>query len=136
MSEEGKKKLKDLAAAVRAKAAQSDEARHKKGLLLIELLARELAAPDGLPELKVWRDAPSKFRLTRGKRNADVAVEWQREIGAAVMTCERPGEPKRMWRYIHDEPTDSWKRMEGEGEIWNDIADTLAEYMYPEGKQK
>jgi hypothetical protein len=134
MSEEGKKKLKDLAAAVRAKAIVSDEARHKKGLLVVELLARELTLPDGMPELKLWRDAASKFRLQRGKKNADITVEWQREIGAVAMTCEKPGEPKRMWRYILDETSDTWKRMEGEGELWSDLADSLADYMYPEGK--
>jgi hypothetical protein len=135
MSEQGKQKIKDLAAAVRAKVQQSDEARHKKGLLLVEMMARELAAPDGLPELKVARDAPSKLRLTRPKRTGEIALEWQREIGAAVLTSERQGEPKRMWRYIHDETGDVWRRMEGEGEIWDDVADTLAEVLYPDGKK-
>jgi hypothetical protein len=64
MSEEGRKKLKDLAQAIREKTARSDEARHKKGLLLIELMARER----GL--------APSTVRAAA----SDIALMAQRDV--------------------------------------------------------
>lgn len=134
MSEDGRKRLKELAQNIRAKAAQSDEGRHKKGLLLVEMMARDVTGEDGMPGIKLWRDAPSKFRLTRGNRNAEITLEWQREIGAAVMTCTKQNEPKKVARYILDDAAEVWRRMEGEGEIYDDLAGALVEYLYPEGK--
>ena len=135
MSESGRKKLQDLAKAVREKTAPSGEPLlNRKGLLMIELLARDLAAPDGMPGLKLWRDAPSKFHLTRGDRNADISVEWQREIGAAVMTCQKHGEPRVLTRYVYDEPQDRWRRMDGDVELYDDVVAALTEYLYPEAK--
>ena len=135
MSEEGRKRLKDLANKVREREKVTDEGRHKRGLLIVELLARDLTGDDGMPGLKLWRDAPSKFRLERAKRNAEIAFEWQRDIGAAVMTCQKHGEPKRVTRYIHDESKDEWRRMEGEGgELYADVEAALVEYLYPEMK--
>jgi hypothetical protein len=136
MSEEGRKRLKDLAQNLRARDKITDEGRHKKGLLMIELMARDLTGEDGMPGLKLWRDAPSRFRLQRGTRNADITLEWQREIGAAVMTCQKHGEAKKLSRYIVDEATDAWRRMEGEGgELYADMEEALVEYLYPEAKQ-
>jgi hypothetical protein len=136
MSEEGRKRLKDLAQNLRARDKITDEARHKKGLLMIEMMARDLTGDEGMPGIKLWRDAPSKFRLQRGTRNAEIMLEWQREIGAAVMTCQKHGEPKVVTRYILDEAVDKWNRMEGEGgELYADIEEALVEYLYPEGKR-
>jgi hypothetical protein len=136
MSEEGRKRLKDLAQNLRAREKITDEARHKKGLLMIEMMARDLTGDEGMPGIKLWRDAPSKFRLHRGTRNAEISLEWQREIGAAVMTSTKHGEPKKMTRYILDEPADVWRRMEGEGgELYADIEEALVEYLYPEAKR-
>jgi len=95
MSEEGRKRLKDLAQNLRAREKITDEGRHKKGLLMVELMARDLTGDDGMPELKLLRDAPSKFRLVRGKRNAEITLEWQRDIGAGVMTCQKNAEAKK-----------------------------------------
>lgn len=135
MSDEGRKRFKNLAERVRAKVVESDEARHKKGLLLIELMARDLKTESGLPDLVLSRDAPSKFRLNRARRNGEISLEWQRDIGAAVMTAQRPGEPRTMARYILDETTDVWRRMEGEGEIYEDMETILIDCLYQEGKQ-
>ena len=89
-----------------------------------------------MPGLKLWRDAPSKFRMQRGNRNAEISVEWQREIGAGVMSCQKFGEPKKVTRYILDEAADLWRRMEGEGgELYADVEEALVEFLYPEAKQ-
>src|SRR6185369_12719320 len=57
MSEDGKKKLKDLAKQVREKTAVSGStALHEKGLAIVEELAKELMGPDGMPGLKLYRD--------------------------------------------------------------------------------
>jgi hypothetical protein len=134
-SDAGRKRLQDLAKVVREKvAASGDTVLHRKGLVLVEMLARDLSAPDGMPGLKLFRDAPSKFHVVRGERNAEIGVEWQRDIGAAVMTAQKFGEPKKMVRYVYDEPGDRWRRMEGEGEIYDDLVSALVEYLYPEGK--
>jgi hypothetical protein len=135
MSDEGRKRLKDLANKIREREKVTDEGRHKRGLLIVELLARDLTGDDGMPGLKLWRDAPSKFRLERAKRNAEIMFEWQRDIGAAVMTCQKHGEAKHISRYIHDESADAWRRMEGEGgELYADLEAALVEYLYPEMK--
>jgi hypothetical protein len=135
MSDEGRKRLKNLAQKIRDREKITDEGRHKRGLLMIEMMARDLTGDDGMPGLKLWRDAPSKFRLERGQRNAEIMLEWQRDIGAAVMTCQKHGEAKRITRYIHEETADHWRRMEGDGELYADIEQALVEYLYPEMNQ-
>src|SRR5687767_2015308 len=111
MSEDGKKRLKDLAKQVREKAtaAAGVNALHEKGLAIVEELATELAAPDGMPGLKLYRDGSQKFRLQRSPRNAEISVEWQREIGALCVTTEQHGEPKKLVRYVWDEAASKWR---------------------------
>ncbi len=139
MSESGKKRLQELASLVREKvAASGDNVLHKKGLLQIELLARDLQGPEGMPGLRLTRDAPSKFRLARPNRNATITMEWQRDIGCIVMTCEKFDEPKTSHRYVYDEPKDLWRDMDATGEdkeLYDELVDQLAEYLYPEGKK-
>lgn len=135
MSEDGKKRLKDLAAQVRAKTATTGApALHQRGLDLVDELAKELTGPDGMPGLKLYRDAPGKFRLQRSPRNAEITVEWQREIGALALTCEKHGEPKTMVRYVWDEAEKKWRKLDGGGEIFADVTTALVEYLYPEAK--
>jgi hypothetical protein len=134
MTEAGKNKIKALAERIRQKQQVTDEQRNRKGLLLIELVARELSQEGGVPELRVTRDAVSKLHVNRGEKVGEIALEWQRPIGATVMTFERPGVPRRTWKYILDEPADVWRRMEGEGELWEDLASGLEEYLYPDHK--
>jgi hypothetical protein len=135
MSEEGKKRLKDLAASVRAKVNPTGApVLQQKGLELVEELAKELGAPDGMPGLKVWRDGPAKFRLTRSSRNAEIAVEWQKDIAALAVTCEKHGEPKQLTRYVWDESLKKWRKLDGGGDVWEDVTAALVEYLYPEGK--
>jgi hypothetical protein len=68
MSEDGKKRLKDLASRVREKVKpQGAPALDARGLALVEELAKELGAPDGMPGLKLARDA-------RGRDHARVAA--------------------------------------------------------------
>jgi hypothetical protein len=137
MSESGRKRLQELAKAIRDKATAADHtALNRKGLVMIELLARDLSAGgDAVPPgLEVHRDAPSKLHLTRGERNARIAVEWQRDIGAAVMTWEKLGEPTAMRRYVYEEPKDRWRRMDGEDELYDDLVSQMIETLYPEAK--
>ena len=140
MSEEGKKKLRDLAAAVRGKVAPTGEnALHQRGLDLVEALAQEVSGPDGMPGLRVWRDSPSKFRLERPNRNATITVEWDRRIGALELTREKHGEPRTLVRYVYDDAggtkaEGSWRKMEGGGEIYEDLAAALVEALYPEAQ--
>jgi hypothetical protein len=133
--ERGRKMFQDLAKKVREKVAPAGEPLlNRKGLLAVELLARDLGAPDGMPGLQVWRDRPSKFRLTRAPRNAEIAVDWQRDIGALVVTGEKDGGPKKLVRYVFDEAEDRWRRMDGGGELYEDMTLILVEYLYPEGR--
>lgn len=133
--EQGRKLLKDLAKTVQEKVAPTGETKvHRRGLLTVELMARDLLGPDGMPGLQLWRDAPSKFRLQRPHKNAQIIVEWQRPISAMVVTCERYGELSKMTRYLYDEAADAFHRLEGVGELYEDIAVALVEYLYPEGR--
>ena len=39
-----------------------------------------------------------------------------------------------MVRYIFDEAQTKWRRLDGGGEVWEDLTGTLVEYLYPEAK--
>ena len=136
MSEEGKKLFRDLAKQVREKVQPSGEPLlHKRGLDTLEQLATDLADPEGMPGLKVRRDLPTKFRLERPPRNAEIAVEWQRQIGAMVVTMEKHGEPRTVVRYVFDDAANHWRPMDGAGELYKDIAAALVQYLYPEARK-
>lgn len=135
MSEEGKRRLKDLARQVREKVATTGApVLQQQGLDLVAELAAELLGPDGLPGLKVLRDGPSKFRVQRSQRNAELTVEWERDIGALGLTCQRHGEPKTFVRYVWDQTETKWRKLDGGGEIYEDVTAALVEYLYPEMK--
>jgi hypothetical protein len=136
MSEEGKKKLKDLAGRVREKLDTSGKALlDARGLALIEEMAKELTGPDGLPGLRLFRDGAQRIKLQRERKNAEIVFEWQREIGAAVMTCTELAQVKRTERYVWDEAKQTWRRMSGApGEPFDDIGEALVEVLYPEGR--
>lgn len=135
MSEDGKKKLKDLAQQVRAKVATTGApVLHQRGLDLVDDLAKELGGPDGMPGLKVYRDSPSKIRLQRSPRNAEITLEWQRDIGALALICEKHGDPKTLVRYVWDEAEKKWRKLDGGGEIYADVTQALVDTLYPEGK--
>ena len=133
--ERGKKLLQDLAKTVQDKVTPSGEPIvNRRGLKMIEKLARELTGPNAMPGLKLYRDTPAKFRLARPPKNAEIAVEWQRDIGAIVMTGEKHAGARTMVRYVYDEPTDVWRRLEEVGDLWEDVVEALVEYLYPEGR--
>lgn len=138
MSEDhGRKLLQDLAKNVKEKVAPSGEPLlNREGLMMIERMARDLTGPGGMPGLKLWRDAPSKFRVQRPPRNAEISLHWQRDIGAMVMTGEKHGNPKTLVRYVFEQAGEKphWRRMEGEGELYEDLTAALVEYLYPEGR--
>jgi hypothetical protein len=135
MSEEGKKRLKDLAKQVREKVATTGApVLQQQGLDIVEDLAKELTGPDGLPGLRVHRDSPSKFRVQRSQRNAELTVEWEREIGALGLTCQKHGEPKTFVRYVWDQGQTKWRKLAGGGEIYEDLTAALIEFLYPEMK--
>jgi hypothetical protein len=132
----GRKLLQDLAKTVQEKVSPAGEPLlNREGLKMVERLARDLTAPGGMPGLKLWRDSPSKFRLQRPPRNAEIAVHWQREIGVIVMTGEKFGEARQMMRYAFEaDPAERWRRFEGEGELYEDLVEWLVEFLYPEGR--
>jgi hypothetical protein len=135
MSEEGKRLLKDLARQVREKVTTSGAPLlHQRGLDLVDELVKELSAPEGLPGLKVHRDSPTKFRAQRSPRNAELTVEWERDIGALGLTCQKHGEPKSFVRYVWDPTEARWRKLDGGGEIFADLTAALVEYLYPEMK--
>jgi hypothetical protein len=135
--ENGKKLLMDLAATVRERVSPAGEPLvNREGIKMVERLARDLTAPGGVPGLKLWRDTPTKFRLTRPPRNAEILLEWQRDIGAMVLAGEKFGEPRRMTRYVYDPEQAHFRRMEGEGELYEDVVEALVEYLYPEGHKE
>ena len=135
MSEEGKKRLKELAKQVRDKvAATGAPVLQQQGLDIVEDLAKELTGPDGLPGLKLVRDSANKFRVQRAPRNAEITVEWERDIGALGLTCQKHGEPKTFIRYIWDAGETKWRKLDGGGEIYEDVTSALVEYLYPEMK--
>lgn len=135
MSEEGKKRLKDLAKQVRDKVATTGApVLQQRGLDIVEDLAKELTGPDGLPGLKLHRDSATKFRVQRSPRNADITVEWERDIGALALTCQKHGEPKTFVRYVWDAGESKWRKLDGGGEIYEDLTSALVEYLYPEMK--
>src|SRR3954465_13548665 len=124
--ENGRKLLQDLAGVVREKCSPPGEPLiHREGLKMVERLARDLTAPGGMPGLKLWRDSPTKFRLTRERRHAELGIEWQRDIGAMVMGGEEFGEPKQLVRYVFDQEQGHFRRMEGEGELYEDLVAAL-----------
>lgn len=138
MSEEnGRKLLLELAKTVQEKVSPTGAPLlNRRALKMIERLSRELTAPgEGMPGLKLERDAPGKFRLQRPPRNAEIVLEWQRDIGAMVMTGEKHGGPRQLVRYVFDEVEDGWRRMEGVGELYEDLVAWLVEYLYPEGRK-
>ncbi|MGK3968854.1 hypothetical protein WMF38_37370 [Sorangium sp. So ce118] len=136
MSEErGRQKLQALAKTLQEKITPSGEALlNRQGLKMIERLARDLTGENAMPGLRVWRDSAGKFRLQRPPRNAEIAVEWQRDIGAMVMTAQKHGQPPATARYVYDQAEDHFRRMEGEGELYEDLAEALVEHLYPEGR--
>lgn len=135
MSEDGKKRLKELAREARAKVATTGApVLHQKGLELLEDLAKELTGPDGMPGLKLYRDSPTKFRVQRAQRNAELTLEWEREIGAVGFTAQKHGEPKTFVRYVWDAGESKWRKLDGGGEIYEDVTSALVEYLYPEMK--
>ncbi|XXT17817.1 hypothetical protein WME94_47045 [Sorangium sp. So ce429] len=136
MSEErGRQKLQALAKTLQEKITPSGEALlNRQGLKMIERLARDLTGENAMPGLRVWRDSAGKFRLQRPSRNAEIAVEWQRDIGAMVMTAEKHGQLPTTVRYVYDQAEDHFRRMEGGGELYEDLAEALVEHLYPEGR--
>jgi hypothetical protein len=134
-TEKGRKLLADLATVVRDRVSPAGEPLvNREAIKMVERLARDLTAPGGMPGLKLWRDTPVRFRLTRPPRNAEILLEWQRDIGAMILAGEKFGDPRKLVRYVFDQEQQHFRRMEGEGELYEDLVASLVEYLYPEGK--
>src|SRR3954469_24366187 len=119
----GRKLLKDLAAKVREKTDQTGEQLlDLRGKKQVDDLSKELTGPDAMPGLKLWRDAETKFRLQREKKNAEISVEWQRNIGALVMTGVSMGKVSFTHRYLSPDEAAGWRRMDGLGELYEDLS--------------
>jgi hypothetical protein len=131
----GKKLLKDLAAKVREKTDNSGEQLlDLRALKQIDELAKELTGPDAMPGLKLWRDTTAKFRLQRERKNAEIAIEWQRNIGAIVMTGMSMGKMSFTHRYLSPDEAAGWRRMDGLGELYEDLSKALTDLLYPEAR--
>jgi hypothetical protein len=136
-NDQGKKLLQDLANTVREKVSPTgDVLINREGIKMVERLARDLTAPGGMPGLKLYRDTPTKFRLQRPMRNAEITVEWQKDIGCMVMSGEKFGEPKQTHRFVYDQHEDHFRRFEGGGDLYEDLVAALVEYLYPEGRKE
>jgi hypothetical protein len=134
--ERGKQLLADLAKKVKEEVAPSGEpVLHARGQKAVADLASDLSGPDAPPGLRVFKDAVDRFRLQRPGRNGQIAVAWDRPIGAIVVQVEKLGRRERDVRYRFEEGADEWRRMEGEGELYADIAQWLADVLYPESKR-
>lgn len=135
--ERGKKLLAGLSAKVREEVAPSGEPLlHAKGQKAVLDLANDLQGPDAPPGLKVFKDAVDRFRLQRPQRNGQISVRWERPIGAVVVLVEKGDRRDPEIRYVLHEAEDEWRRMEGEGELYEDIASFLVEVLFPEGKRR
>jgi hypothetical protein len=50
------------------------------------------------------------------------------------VTSHKPGEPKALVRYVWDDGLSKWRKLDGGGEIWEDVAALLVDTLYPEGR--
>jgi len=137
MSEDGKKRLRDLAQQAREKVTNTGApVNNARGIELVDELAKELGSPEGMPGLKVYRDNKEKFRLQRSPKPGEIVVEWQRDIQVLAVICEKQGQPKSMVRYVYDESAPlKWRRLDGGGDVWEDITTALIDTLYPEMKK-
>lgn len=135
MSDEGRKKLANLHKQIRDKVTPAGAPLlDKKGLEIVEQLSKDLAGPEAAPGIRLYRDAPNKFRLQRPPRNAEITIEWQREIGALVVTADKHGQPKAMSRFVWDEGQGHWRSMDDNGELYDAVSALLVECLFPEAK--
>jgi hypothetical protein len=134
--ERGKQLLSAFSAKVKKEVAPSGEpVIHARGQKAVAELAADLSGPDAPPGLKVFRDAIDRFRVQRQAKNAEIRVEWQRPIQCIVVALEKAGRTLPEVKYVHRDGDDSWHRMEGEGELYEDVMGLLAEAMYPEARR-
>lgn len=133
--EDGRRRLKELADKVRARTAVADDSvLHARGLAMVDMLAKDLAGPDGMPGLKVFRDRQELLKMQRERRSGEVYVEWRREIGALALSAEKNGTRTRAIHYVFEDATAQWRRLESTGELYEDLVTVLTEYLYPEGR--
>ncbi|MBI5516494.1 MAG: hypothetical protein HY909_22105 [Deltaproteobacteria bacterium] len=131
--ERGRRLLQELAQKVRDKTTpQGDPQLNQRGLDMVEALARDLTGAEGFPGLHLFRDSAERFRLQRERKNAEVTVEWFRDIGAIELGGERNGSRPKPIRYLYDEPAGVWRRMTGGGDLYEDLVLLLTEFLYPE----
>ena len=131
--ERGKKLFADLATKARDQIAPSGEPLlHARGQKAVAELAADLSGPDTPPGLKLFRDGVDRFRLQRPGRNGEIDVRWNRPIGAIVVQTAKGERADPEVKYLYREAADEWTRMEGEGELYEDISKWLTEYLYPE----
>lgn len=134
--ERGRQLLAALSEKVKKEVAPSGEPiLHAKGQKAVAELAADLGGEHGPPGLKVFRDAHDRFRVQRANKNAEIGVEWQRPIGAVVVKTEKSGHASPDVRYTYRDEDDAWHRMDGDGELYEDVTALLTELLYPEAKR-
>jgi hypothetical protein len=135
--DKGKKLFADLADKVRTEVAPSGEPLlHKRGQKAVADLATDLSGENAPMGLRVFRDAVDRFRLQRPGKNAQIEVRWERPIGGVVVQSEKMDRRDPEVKYLFREAEDEWHRMEGEGELYEDISKLLIDYMYPEARRR
>ena len=134
--ERGKQLLSAFSAKVKKEVAPSGEpVMHARGQKAVAELAADLSGADAPPGLKVFRDAVDRFRAQRPGKNAEIRVEWQRPIGCIVVVLDKAGRLQPEVKYVYRDDDEAWHRMEGEGELYEDVMGLLAEAMYPEARR-
>ncbi|MCC7538275.1 MAG: hypothetical protein IT379_18765 [Deltaproteobacteria bacterium] len=104
----------------------------ERGMRAMEELVSDLTGEKGIPMLKLHRDAPTRFRLQRTGRNAEVTVEWQRDIGAIVVLGDYLGQRKFQRLFVYDPNEARWRRMDGVRGLYEELTDALTEVLFPE----
>jgi hypothetical protein len=134
--ERGKQLLSAFSAKVKKEIVPSGEpVMHARGQKAVAELAADLGGAEAPPGLRVFRDAVDRFRLQRPGKNAEIRVEWQRPIGAIVVAIEKAGRVSPEVKYVFREAEDAWHRMEGDGELYEDVMNLLGDAMYPEARR-
>ncbi len=131
----GQKLLAEFSKAVRERTTPDGEPLlNQRGLEKIDALAKALTGADGPPGLRLARDVRERFRLTRDGRNAQITVGWKREVGAIEVGGERANKTSRALLYVWDADAAHWRKLDGVGELYEDLVIVLTEYLYPEAR--
>lgn len=131
--EQGKTLLKNLSSQVKEVLNDDGEQlAHKRGVEAMIDLATDLTSDDAPPGLIVQRDGGLKLKLFRKDRPGLITIEWQRPIGAVVLSWERLDKSAGPFRFVHRASDDSFIEMSLQSELYEWLTNTMGEVLYPE----